>query len=71
MAIHVQMIFAIALEQIFFHTVPSKLSVTGIAIVVGSAIFVALTKQTKGINMAAIDGTDNESNPSIEDEAQS
>ncbi|KAL5522116.1 hypothetical protein ACEPAF_1973 [Sanghuangporus sanghuang] len=71
MAIYVQMIFAIALERIFFRTVPSILSVTGIAIIMGSAIFVALTKQTKETSMAAIDGTDNESNPGIEDEAQS
>ncbi|KAL5514089.1 hypothetical protein ACEPAG_2850 [Sanghuangporus baumii] len=70
MAINVQMIFAIILERIFFHTVPSISSVTGIAIIMCSAIFVALTRQAKETNMAVIGGTDAESNQSIEYEAQ-
>ncbi|THH03429.1 hypothetical protein EW145_g6262 [Phellinidium pouzarii] len=46
MAIYVQIIFASILERIFFHTVPSLLSVTGTVIIIGSAVFVAITKQS-------------------------
>ncbi|THH03428.1 hypothetical protein EW145_g6261 [Phellinidium pouzarii] len=47
LAIYIQIIFASILEQIFFHTVPSVLSVVGTLIILGSAIFVALTKKSE------------------------
>ncbi|KAI5119676.1 hypothetical protein M0805_009620 [Coniferiporia weirii] len=47
LAIYVQIIFASVLEQIFFHTIPSALSVAGTIIILGSAIFVALTKKSE------------------------
>jgi len=46
MAIYVQIIFASILERVFFHVVPSALSLTGTVIIMGSAIFVALTKES-------------------------
>ncbi|THH32744.1 hypothetical protein EUX98_g1424 [Antrodiella citrinella] len=46
MAVYVQIIFATAFEQAFFHTTPSVLSVIGTIIIMGSAIYVAVTKET-------------------------
>ncbi|KAI5119682.1 hypothetical protein M0805_009626 [Coniferiporia weirii] len=46
MAIYVQIIFASILERIFFHTIPSVLSITGTVIIIGSAVFVAISKQS-------------------------
>ncbi|KAI5119675.1 hypothetical protein M0805_009619 [Coniferiporia weirii] len=46
MAIYVQIIFASILQWIFFHTIPSALSITGTVIIIGSALFVAMSKQS-------------------------
>ncbi|KAL5480376.1 hypothetical protein ACEPAI_1646 [Sanghuangporus weigelae] len=46
LAIYVQIIYATILERIFFHTVPSALSIIGTVIIMGSAVYVALTKKT-------------------------
>ncbi|KAJ7471884.1 hypothetical protein FB451DRAFT_1090009 [Mycena latifolia] len=45
MALYTQIIFASALERIFFHTTPTSLSLLGTAIIMTSAIYVALTKK--------------------------
>ncbi|KAI0641920.1 hypothetical protein C8Q79DRAFT_262792 [Trametes meyenii] len=45
MAIYAQIVFAAADELLFFHTMPSLLSAIGTAIILTSAIYVALTKQ--------------------------
>ncbi|KAI0763809.1 EamA-like transporter family-domain-containing protein [Trametes elegans] len=45
MAIYAQIVFAALDELVFFHTKPSLLSVLGTAIILTSAIYVALTKQ--------------------------
>jgi len=44
-AIYVQIIFASIFERIVFHTVPSLMSIAGTLIIVGSAVFVAVTKK--------------------------
>ncbi|KAL5501012.1 hypothetical protein ACEPAH_9399 [Sanghuangporus vaninii] len=46
LAIYVQIIYATILERMFFHTVPSALSIVGTMIIMGSAVYVALTKKT-------------------------
>ncbi|KAL5514086.1 hypothetical protein ACEPAG_2847 [Sanghuangporus baumii] len=46
LAIYVQIIYATILERIFFHTVPSALSIIGTMIIMGSAVYVAVTKKT-------------------------
>ncbi|KAM5541611.1 hypothetical protein V8D89_004801 [Ganoderma adspersum] len=43
----IAIVFATAFERIFFHTTPSPLSMMGTAIIVGSALYVVLTKDTK------------------------
>ncbi|KAI0367888.1 drug/metabolite transporter [Pilatotrama ljubarskyi] len=43
MAIYVQVIFAMIFERIFFHTVPLPLSLLGTAIILSSAIYVAVS----------------------------
>ncbi|KAH8105246.1 EamA-like transporter family-domain-containing protein [Cristinia sonorae] len=45
MAVYVQIVFATTFEQVFFHTTPSVLSVIGTIIIMGSAIYVAVTKE--------------------------
>lgn len=45
MAIYTQIVFASALEQIFFHTTPSMFSVIGTAMILTSALYVALTNE--------------------------
>ncbi|KAJ7475135.1 hypothetical protein B0H11DRAFT_2034262 [Mycena galericulata] len=45
MAFYTQIIFASVLERIFFHTVPTILSLLGTSIIMSSAIYVALTKK--------------------------
>lgn len=45
MAIYTQIVFASALEQIFFHTTPSMFSVIGTVVILTSALYVALTKE--------------------------
>ncbi|KAI0822122.1 drug/metabolite transporter [Trametes gibbosa] len=52
-AIYVQVIFAMLFERIFFHTVPPPLSLLGTAIILSSAVYVALSK-----NKAANEGDD-------------
>ncbi|TFK38436.1 hypothetical protein BDQ12DRAFT_683659 [Crucibulum laeve] len=44
MAVYTQVIFANILEQMFFHTIPSILSVIGTLMIVVAALYVALTK---------------------------
>ncbi|KAF9446668.1 hypothetical protein P691DRAFT_732796 [Macrolepiota fuliginosa MF-IS2] len=46
MAIYSQIIFATVLERIFFHTVPAGLSVVGALMIIASALYVALTKES-------------------------
>jgi len=43
-AVYVQIVFASILEFVVFHTIPSLMSITGTLIIVGSALFVAVTK---------------------------
>ncbi|KAF9467668.1 hypothetical protein BDZ94DRAFT_974962 [Collybia nuda] len=45
MAAYTQIIFAAIIERIFFNTVPSILSVIGTAIIISSALYVAVTKE--------------------------
>ncbi|TFY76604.1 hypothetical protein EWM64_g7409 [Hericium alpestre] len=45
MAVYIQIIFALALERIFFHIVPSALSITGTVIIMSSALYIAVTKE--------------------------
>ncbi|KAJ3500380.1 hypothetical protein NLJ89_g9823 [Agrocybe chaxingu] len=44
MAIYTQVVFASIFERVFFHAVPSALSVVGTVLILSSAIYVALTK---------------------------
>ncbi|KDR72932.1 hypothetical protein GALMADRAFT_252285 [Galerina marginata CBS 339.88] len=44
MGIYIQVVFAIILEYIFFHTVPQFLSIIGMFMIIISAVYVALTK---------------------------
>ncbi|TFK38437.1 hypothetical protein BDQ12DRAFT_683662 [Crucibulum laeve] len=44
MAVYTQVLFANILEQIFFHTVPSVLSIVGTLMIMAAALYVALTK---------------------------
>ncbi|KIJ53393.1 hypothetical protein M422DRAFT_25758 [Sphaerobolus stellatus SS14] len=46
LALYVQVIFATAFERIVFKTLPSYLSILGTVIIMGSAIYVALNKDT-------------------------
>jgi len=57
MAVYVQIIFATVLEWIFFHTIPSILSIFGTIIIMTSAIYVAITKKNnaKSSNRTADD----------------
>ncbi|EEB94851.1 hypothetical protein MPER_06272 [Moniliophthora perniciosa FA553] len=50
MAVYTQIIFATIFERIWFHTVPSLLSIIGTLIIIGSALYVALTKEREGGN---------------------
>ncbi|KAJ3546094.1 hypothetical protein NM688_g5551 [Phlebia brevispora] len=45
MAVYAQMIFAVIFERIFFHTIPTPLSLIGTVIILASAICVALSKE--------------------------
>ncbi|KZV77765.1 DUF6-domain-containing protein [Peniophora sp. CONT] len=45
LAVYVGIIFALALEKIFFNVSPSALSVTGTAIILSCALYIALTKE--------------------------
>ncbi|VDB84597.1 unnamed protein product [Peniophora sp. CBMAI 1063] len=45
LAIYVGIIFALALEKIFFNVSPSALSMTGTAIILSCALYIALTKE--------------------------
>ncbi|KAK7460645.1 hypothetical protein VKT23_009362 [Stygiomarasmius scandens] len=48
MAVYTQIVFASIGERIFFHVVPSALSIFGTLIIIGSALYVALTKEREG-----------------------
>ncbi|CAL1702543.1 unnamed protein product [Somion occarium] len=48
MAVYIQIIFATAFEKIFFHTTPSPLSIIGTIIIMSSAVYVAVTKNSSG-----------------------
>ncbi|KAK7056229.1 hypothetical protein VNI00_002781 [Paramarasmius palmivorus] len=50
MAIYTQIVFASIFERIWFHTTPSLLSIIGTLIIIGSALYVALTKEREGGN---------------------
>ncbi|KIM44306.1 hypothetical protein M413DRAFT_378913 [Hebeloma cylindrosporum] len=60
MAVYTQVVFATILERIFFHAVPTLLSVAGTLLILGSAIYVVLTKEketsanTKSIHLQHI-----------------
>ncbi|KAI0065193.1 DUF6-domain-containing protein [Artomyces pyxidatus] len=45
LAVYIGIIFAIALERMFFHVSPPPLSIAGTVIIMTSAIYVALTKE--------------------------
>jgi len=45
LAVYTQIVFAYILERIVFHETPSLLSVIGTGIILGSGLFVALTKE--------------------------
>ncbi|KAF8151749.1 EamA-like transporter family-domain-containing protein [Crassisporium funariophilum] len=45
MAVYTQVVFATILERIFFHAVPTALSIIGTLLIISSAIYVALTKE--------------------------
>ncbi|PPQ88433.1 hypothetical protein CVT25_011537 [Psilocybe cyanescens] len=45
MAVYTQIVFATILERIFFHAVPTALSVIGTLLIISSALYVALTKE--------------------------
>lgn len=45
MAVYTQIVFATVLDQIFFHSVPSTLSVIGTLIILTSTLYVAYTKE--------------------------
>lgn len=45
-AIYTQIIFATIMQAIFFHTVPSLLSIIGTIMIIFSALYVAVTKET-------------------------
>ncbi|KAI0667473.1 hypothetical protein C8Q78DRAFT_1140466 [Trametes maxima] len=46
LAIYVQVVFAMLFERIFFHTVPSFLSLLGTIIILSSAVYVAFSKRS-------------------------
>ncbi|KAA1470827.1 DUF6-domain-containing protein [Dentipellis sp. KUC8613] len=50
MAVYIQIIFALALERIFFHVTPSPLSIAGTIIIMSSALYIALTKEKTNPN---------------------
>ncbi|KAF9467672.1 hypothetical protein BDZ94DRAFT_974927 [Collybia nuda] len=47
MAVYTQIVFATILERVFFKTTPPILSVIGTTLILASALYVALTKNTK------------------------
>ncbi|KAJ2935024.1 hypothetical protein H1R20_g2063, partial [Candolleomyces eurysporus] len=50
MAVYTQIVFATAFERIFFKAVPSLLSGVGTVIIISSAIYIALSKDTKPLD---------------------
>ncbi|THG98030.1 hypothetical protein EW026_g4101 [Hermanssonia centrifuga] len=46
MALYVQIVFTTAFERIFFHSTPPLLSIAGIFIIMSSAIYVAIAKNS-------------------------
>ncbi|KAJ7280288.1 DUF6-domain-containing protein [Mycena rebaudengoi] len=56
MALYTQIVFASVLERIFFHTTPTLLSLFGTAIIMSSAIYVALTKKKEESSVVSQDG---------------
>ena len=55
MGVYTQMIFGVILERLVFGTVPSPLSILGTCLILGSGLYVTMTKATEG-NDASIDG---------------
>ncbi|KAF5338804.1 hypothetical protein D9758_012094 [Tetrapyrgos nigripes] len=51
MAVYTQIIFASIGERIFFHIVPSALSILGTLIIIGSALYIALTKEREAASI--------------------
>jgi len=47
LANYIGVVFALAFERIVFRTTPTALSIAGSVIIMGSAIYVALTKASK------------------------
>ncbi|KAI0247428.1 hypothetical protein BJV78DRAFT_1285545 [Lactifluus subvellereus] len=45
LAIYTSVVFAVVFELIFFHTIPSALSIAGTVIIMSSAIYTSLTKK--------------------------
>ncbi|KAJ7280287.1 hypothetical protein C8J57DRAFT_1712262 [Mycena rebaudengoi] len=60
MALYTQIVFASVLERIFFHTTPTLLSLFGTAIIMSSAIYVALTKKKEESSVVPQDGGQND-----------
>jgi len=47
LAIYIGVVFSLAFERIIFHTTPSALSIAGSVVIMGSAIYIVLTKASK------------------------
>ncbi|KAH9475214.1 putative transport protein [Psilocybe cubensis] len=60
LALYTQIIFASFLEYIVFHTTPSRLSIFGILLIMGSAIYIALTKKPNSPELNSISQPDDE-----------
>ncbi|RPD56854.1 hypothetical protein L226DRAFT_513609 [Lentinus tigrinus ALCF2SS1-7] len=63
-AVYGQIVFATIFERVFLHTVPSPLSVVGTCIIIGSALYVALTKKVEDDPKARPQSSDD---PSVEE----
>jgi drug/metabolite transporter (DMT)-like permease len=55
MGVYTQMIFGVILERLVFGTVPGPLSILGTCLILGSGLYVTMTKATEG-NGASADG---------------
>jgi len=55
MGVYTQMIFGVILERLVFGTVPGPLSILGTCLILGSGLYVTMTKATEG-NGASTDG---------------
>ncbi|KAH9939623.1 EamA-like transporter family-domain-containing protein [Epithele typhae] len=63
-AVYGQIVFATAFEFAFFHTVPPPLSIVGTVIIIGSALYVALSKKSTHAIKGTVTSRDD---PAVED----